>query len=87
MVCVVDVQYVSCFLPQRLLGDMEIISLSTSKLILRFHMDLFQQCNAEKEKASRGTLTVSVGYLKHRSAVEVTVIGAKNLPGLDKSGE
>jgi BAI1-associated protein 3 len=71
---------------KKLLGDMELTGLPTPKLILRFQTDLFQQCNAGKEKASRGTLTVSVAYLKHRSAVEVTVVAAKNLPGLDKSG-
>ena len=78
------VLYVYCV--QKLLGDMELTALPTSKLILRFHSDLFQQCNAAKEKATRGTLTVSVGYLKHRSAVDVTVVAAKNLPGLDESG-
>ena len=28
-----------------------------------------------------------MAYLSHKKAIEVTVVAAKNLPGLDKSGE
>ena len=34
-----------------------------------------------------GTLTFSVGYLRDKGVVEVTIIQAQKLPGLDKSGE
>jgi hypothetical protein len=66
-----------------LLCDLELTTLSTDKLILKFQSDLVAQC---KEGKNLGTLTVSVAYLRHRKAVEVTVISAVGLPGLDKSG-
>ena len=69
---------------QKLLGDLELTSLPTSQLVLKFQTDLFQQC---KDGRERGTLTVSVGYLRHKSALEVTVVAAKGLLGLDKTGE
>ena len=68
---------------QSLLCDLELTTLPTGKLILKFQSDLFTQC---KEGKDLGTLTVSVGYLRQRKAVEVTVISATGLPGLDKSG-
>ena len=72
---------------QRLLRDLDLRCLTTPDLVLKFHQDLLDQCKGESEKKSRGVLTVSVAYLQYRKAVEVTVIAAKNLPGLDKSGE
>ena len=39
----------------------------------------------EQGKAELGTLLISVGYLKQSSVVEVDVIQAKKLPGLEKT--
>ena len=55
--------------------------------MLKFQSQLCQQCSAEKDRAGRGTLVVSVGYLEYKRAVEVTVMAGKGLPGLDRTGE
>ena len=55
--------------------------------MLKFQSQLCQQCSAEKDRAGRGTLVVSVGYLEYKRALEVTVMAGKGLPGLDKTGE
>ena len=78
-----DYIHTTCVPLQNLLCDLELTTLSTDKLILKFQSDLVAQC---KEGKNLGTLTVSVAYLRHRKAVEVTVISAAGLPGLDKSG-
>ena len=54
--------------------------------MLRFQSDLLKQQEREGER-KLGTLLLSVGYLRDRSVVEVTIIQGQNLPGLDKSGE
>ena len=46
-----------------------------------------QSDEMKEERVKFGTLLVSVGYLKEQSIVEVDVVQASNLPGLDKSGE
>ena len=72
-----------CVVLQKLLSDLELTGLPTNQLVLKFHSDLFQQC---KDGRDRGTLTVSVGFLRQKHALEVTVVAAKGLLGLDKSG-
>ena len=61
--------------------------LTTKDLILKFQAELCDQCVAARDKEDRGRLTISVAYLQSRKMVEVNVVSAKKLPGLDKSGE
>ena len=72
---------------QTLFSKLDILRLPTDKLVLRFFSDLAQrQCQEiERGRAEYGTLLISVGYLKHKSVVEVDVIHGKKLPGLEKS--
>ena len=61
--------------------------LTTKNLILKFQTELCDQCVAARDKEDRGHLTISIAYLQTRQLVEVNVVSAKNLPGLNKSGE
>ena len=70
---------------QELLAHLEILHLSTDKLILHFQTDMVRQQREAKMKL--GTLTLSVGYLRDKKAVEVNVVQGQNLPGLDKTGK
>lgn len=74
---------------QELDSKLDILRLPTDDLILRFFSDLAkrQRDEIEQERASLGTLLISVGYRKEDSIVEVDVIQGKGLPGLDKSGK
>ena len=70
---------------QELLAHMEILLLSTDKLILHFQTDLIRQ--QQEAETKLGTLTLSVGYLRDKKAVEVDVVQGQNLPKLDKTGK
>lgn len=72
-----------------LLLQLEILALPTHDVILRFQSELVkQQASAVEKRAEQkyGTLTFSVGYLRDKGAVEVTIIQGQKLPGLDKNG-
>lgn len=63
--------------------------LPTKELWLKFQADLVRQQAAAVEKGRNklGTLLFSVGYLKKKEAVEVTVVQGQKLPALDLNGE
>ena len=56
--------------------------MTTDQLILRFYYDLMT-CQQEETRGERKfELVVSVGYIKEKSTVEVTVIHGENMGGL-----
>ena len=63
--------------------------LSPPDLILRCCADLAeQQTKAVGLSEHRfGELSLNVGYRREKEALEVTIISAQNLPGLNKNGE
>lgn len=75
------------YLLQTLYSKLDILRSPTEKLVLHFFSDLAKhQCQEmEQGKTELGTLLISVGYLKQSSVVEVDVIQAKKLPGLEKT--
>ena len=57
--------------------------MTTDQLILRFYYDLMT-CQQEETRGERKfELVVSVGYIKEKSTVEVTVIHGENMGGLN----
>ena len=53
--------------------------MTTDQLILRFYYDLMN-CQQEETRGERKfELVVSVGYIKEKSTVEVTVIHGENM--------
>ena len=72
---------------QTLYSKLDILRSPTEKLVLHFFSDLAKRQYQEMKhgKAQLGTLLISVGYLKQSSIVEVDVIQAEKLPGLEKT--
>lgn len=67
---------------------MNTLSLQTDKLILMFYSDLadVQTSLVNSGETAYGKVLLSTGYHSDREVVELNLIQANNLPGLDKSG-
>ena len=78
---------------QELNYQLDILSLPTDRLILRFYSELADIQTAEAQtaeinpkSAKLGRLLLSTGYHQEREVIEVTLIQGKDLPGPDNSG-
>ncbi|KAL5473217.1 hypothetical protein EMCRGX_G027670 [Ephydatia muelleri] len=71
-----------------LLGDLELMCLSPPELVLKCCEDLVeQQAMATSLTEHRlGELALSIRYLRDKGTLEVTIVLAQNLPGLNKNG-
>ena len=74
---------------QSLLSQLETLRLPTPALVHTFMSELAEKQQVEVERGNKklGTLLLTVGYLREKRVVEVSIIQAQHLPGLDKSGE
>ncbi len=77
-----------CFLLQALQYQLDVLSLQTDKLILRFFSDLanIQTALVNSGEDKYGKVLLSVGYHQDKESIEVNLFQANKLPGLDSSG-
>ncbi len=68
--------------------QLDVLSLQTDKLILRFFSDLadIQTALVNSGEDKNGKILLSVGYHQDKEVIEVNLFQANNLPGLDTSG-
>lgn len=73
---------------QLLVDQLDILSLPTDKLILKFFAELgkIQTALANSENDQYGRILLSVGYHQDKEIIELDVIQANGLPALDSSG-
>ena len=74
---------------QTLLNQLDVLRLPTIDLIPRFFHELAQRQESAVKGSEKpfGNLLLTVSYLRDQSAVNVNIIQAQKLPGLDKSGK